>query len=744
MLPRVLAGGLALALADTLAPVAAAAEMTWVYSVQLNATAHPSPPRIELSWVVDELPAEQYLVHRKAINASAWSEPVTLPGDASSFVDENVEVGARYEYKVVKIARRVTAYGYIAAGVQAPLVDDRGKVVLVVDDAVVAPLGADLARFEQDLTGDGWTVIRRVVSRDDNPANIRDVIRGEYAADRERVKAAILLGRIPIVRSGNLNVDAHQARPMPADVFYGEMNGEWTDTDGNGIYDQSQVPSDVELAVGRIDFADLPGTYAAAPYPSEVELLKRYLAKNHAYRHAAVRPAARALMGNAVGDGNGQAYAASGYRNFAALVGAGNIVDAPTALDTPAPERWFARLVRDDYTWAFGCGGGSDFTISHLGTHGVYNDVWASDFLDSRPKAAFYLLFGSWFVDWSGADNLLRTTLASPDLGLAAAWCGRPHLFLHHMGIGETIGYGMRLSQNNTGALYQNQVQRQLRGIHVALLGDPTLRLHAIAPPRNARADTTGPDIVVSWAASTDTVAGYHVYRSEGDRFVRVTESPVEETRFVDRNRASAGGAYMVRAIAVHSGPSGSYVNASQGAFAARLEGIAAAQAPAEMVWFDDALPPGATGSATANDRWQWETGNPAPFSGRSAHHSELAAGLHFHFFAGVTAPLEVQTGDTLFAYVYLDPENPPRQIMVTWAAEDWEHRAYWGENLIAEGADGGPGRRHMGPLPETGRWIRLEIPASAVDLEGKAVIGMGFNLYDGRAAWDRAGKVSR
>lgn len=742
----ILPGALALVAALALGCVSrlTAAETTWVYGVQLSATAHTSPPRIELSWVADELPAESYLVQRKAVNAAAWDEGVTLPGDATSFTDEKVELGARYEYKVAKYSTRITAYGYIAAGLQAPLVDDRGKVILVVDQSMVEPLGADLARFEQDLTGDGWTVVRREVSRGDSPWSVRDVIRTEYAAEPERVKSVILLGHIPIARSGNLNVDLHGARPLPADVFYGEMNGEWTDADGNGILDQNLLPSDVELAVGRIDFANLPGTYAASAYPSEVELLKRYLAKNHAYRQASTRPAQRALVGNAVGDGNGQAYAASAYRNFAALVGANNVVNADTRLDAPAADRWFSRLTRDDYAWAFGCGGGSDFTVSHLGTHGAYNDVWASDFLDSRPKAAFYLLFGSWFVDWSASDNILRTALASPELGLAAAWCGRPHLFLHHMGSGDTIGHGFRLSQNNAGTLYQNQVQRQLRGVHIALLGDPTLRQHIVAPPRSARTEATGPDVVVTWTASADTVSGYHVYRADGSRFVRVTDTPVQETRFVDRNRGSAGGTYMVRAIALQAGPSGSYVNASQGAFATRSEGVAAAPASEEMVWFDDALPPGATGYATSNDRWQWIETGPAPFSGKSAHISEIASGVHNRYFAGVTAPLQVHAGDKLFAYVYLDPYYTPREVMLTWSTGHWEHRAYWGENLIVEGTDDSPGRRYMGPLPEAGRWVRLEVPAHAVDLEGKEVTGMGFNLFDGRAAWDRAGKVSR
>ena len=47
-----------------------------------------------------------------------------------------------------------------------------------------------------------------------------------------------------------------------------------------------------------------------------------------------------------------------------------------------------------------------------------------------------------------------------------------------------------------------------------------------------------------------------------------------------------------------------------------------------------------------------------------------------------------------------------------------------------------------MGPLPPTGRWVRLEVPASILDLESHSLNGMAFTLVGGRATWDRAGKV--
>jgi len=156
----------------------------------------------------------------------------------------------------------------------------------------------------------------------------------------------------------------------------------------------------------------------------------------------------------------------------------------------------------------------------------------------------------------------------------------------------------------------------------------------------------------------------------------------------------------------------------------------------------DDALPSGATPSADGGDSWTWVS-TPAPYSGAVAHQSSLSSGLHEHWFDNATGTLDVGAGDTLFAYVYLDPLNLPSEVMLMWNDGSWEHRAYWGANLITYGVDGTAGRRNLGPLPSAGAWVRLEASAAAVGLEGRTLKGMAFSLSGGRATWDAAGKTS-
>jgi hypothetical protein len=161
----------------------------------------------------------------------------------------------------------------------------------------------------------------------------------------------------------------------------------------------------------------------------------------------------------------------------------------------------------------------------------------------------------------------------------------------------------------------------------------------------------------------------------------------------------------------------------------------------ADTVWFDDALPAGSVSGGNGGDTWNWIGNNPAPFSGVLAHQSAAASGLHQHYFDWAQNTLSVNAGEVLITHVYLDPSNPPREIMLEWNDGNWDHRAYWGANLIANGTDGTASRHYMGPLPAAGNWTRLQVPASQVGLEGSTIRATAFTLYDGRATWDCTGK---
>ncbi len=165
-----------------------------------------------------------------------------------------------------------------------------------------------------------------------------------------------------------------------------------------------------------------------------------------------------------------------------------------------------------------------------------------------------------------------------------------------------------------------------------------------------------------------------------------------------------------------------------------------------DRVWFDDKLPEGAKPSGNElGNSWKFvdKIGKEKVFSGKNAS-VRTAAGLSQHFFTDAKNKLVIGKNDSLFAYVYLDPKNPPETVQLQFNAGSWEHRAFWG-------ADKGhaPGRNNhtnlrFGKLPELGKWVRLEVPAEKVGLKpGAQLNGWAFTQYGGTVYWDKAGIVT-
>src|SRR5262245_8776548 len=116
-----------------LSVAARAIESTWNYAVQVTASVQSAPAQITLSWTQDtqSTPAS-YPVYRKSPGATSWGSGTLLPGSATSYTDTGVTAGTAYEYQVVRQAGGYSAWGYVLSGIDVPLVENRGKVVLVV------------------------------------------------------------------------------------------------------------------------------------------------------------------------------------------------------------------------------------------------------------------------------------------------------------------------------------------------------------------------------------------------------------------------------------------------------------------------------------------------------------------------------------------------------------------------------------------------------------------------------------
>ncbi len=578
------------------------------YSVPIEVSVTTSPPSTALTWP-SEGAATSYEISRKARASHTWTPLATIDAAnaprATSWQDTNVVVGAAYEYRVKRTSTilaafidpvipqkpaPVTSYGYVYAGINVSPVDHRGTVVLIVDQNMAPALGPELTMLKSDLEGDGWSVIRHDVRRGSvtnekgpvpyDPTGalaVKQLIVADYRKNPKEVKAVLLVGHVPVPYSGNFfpagHSNEHQGA-MPADVFYGDMDGVWTDSvvneqtphkiwfsawnvPGDGKFDQSKVPTEVELEVGRVDLWAFKGA-------GEIALLKQYFAKNHNHRHALTVLPRRALMEEgreSVKDGRVQ----SGRRSWAPLVGAANIVgDTFANAIGQRKESYLGFCIwhtgSNQYTGSVSTYGSvdPDGAGPRRGSDGL---IWPN--AADEPNIAFFMTYGSHHGDWDHESNFLRAPLATKTYGLTNTYGST---YLHTLGVGGTFGESIRLKQNNS-TTYAPYDAINGGGVHEVLMGDPTLRMFAVKPPSGLASSLAGSHPSLTWQASQDSsLLGYYVYRSTNPSgpFTRLTADPVTQTTWTDSSVSSGTFTYQVKAAKLETTASGTYVNTSQ------------------------------------------------------------------------------------------------------------------------------------------------------------------------------------
>lgn len=634
-------------------------------SVEVSATVQENPPQINFSWTADNT-ATAYSVYKKTYEATDWGNPIAvLPGTATTFLEENINIGEAYEYAFFKkeyapikdticvpagtevklrledmygiglccnfgfgyfqveacgslvaegtefgfndevifevcddgnactdviitvspdmfpnstswiLSNNQTGvelgqsgfvgafiserpkYGFIYAGIKAPAIDQRGKILILIDDEYSQTLVLEIERLRLDMIRDGWQVLTKDVNKNDAVTEVKALIQEVYMEHND-LSALLLLGHIPVPYSGDMYPDTHAENHQgawSADTYYAELDGVWTDESadittaffernhnipGDGKFDQSAIPTGiVELACGRIDFHNMPA-FAL----DEIELTRQYLNKNNRWRNGEIVVERRAL----VDDNFGQAFAApaaSGWRNFAPMFGTTQVDE----LD------YFETMREQSYLWSYGCGSGT-----HISSDGI---GFTADFANDSLLSVFTMLFGSQFGDWDNENNFLRAPLAS-GLTLTNCWAGNPAWYFHDMALGQHIGASARRTLNS--ALPGDLPGPQL--VHATLLGDPTLRMHPVLSASDLALSSVDTAVNLQWMPSTDLdIAGYYVYRADSlnGLYVRVSPDLITTLNYQDIPTNDGTYYYMLRAVKLETSGSGTYYNLSPG-----------------------------------------------------------------------------------------------------------------------------------------------------------------------------------
>ena len=497
---------------------------------------------------------------------ASWVSMATVPDSTTSWTDNGVSRGVVYEYQFYRPSDSEAGFddanaAYVSCGIEAAIPEDRGHLLLVIESSMATALADELSRLEMDLVGDGWTVIRllgpRHVSNSVNNAALAEALRQDIrdvdSTPGVDLNAVYLFGRLPIVRSGDLSADGHGAYSHPTDSYYVEMDGEWSDTfsfgihtPGDGFYDNDYLPSAnqaIEALVGRVDLAGM-----TVWTRSETELLRDYLDKSHNFRMATQSMPRNGLWDNlAFDDSPFESQALS------AMFGASEVVRGEYSNKNGATYN----TEDQTYLWTVEAG-----------------DWNGNNYPNYRFRTHFTVNFASHKQKWERNNNPMRSILAMPEFGLSCFWGVRPNWLIHYMGMGETIGYCNFRTANNRTREYKPSDDYNgytTGGVQINLMGDPTLRLHPVAPPSQFAATVNSGDVELSWIASSDPeVLGYHVYRADArlGPYARLNPSLIDSaTSFTDETARTGDVYYMVRSVKKEVTPVGSYTNLSQGIF---------------------------------------------------------------------------------------------------------------------------------------------------------------------------------
>jgi hypothetical protein len=520
------------------------------------------------------------------------ADPATAP-QASEFCDTNVSSGIHYEYQIATLITNYVCsstttvgywdYQYVSAGVEVPLKEQRGKLILLVESGLASSLNAEVARLEQDLVGDGYELFRHDVAASEvtapdwklNVASVKALVREDYNSDPAADWTIFIVGHVPVPYSGLSSPGSHADNfgAHPSDWYYADMDESlWTDTTANdttatfpwtrnipedGKFDATLLPSTPELRIGRIDLRNMP-----AFGKTEVQLMRQYLDRNHAWRHKQFTVRDRGLIFTA-----GIPY--ESHDIYASFFGSITNADLGSWLSV-------ATNVQNSYLFASSKGSGGYDHDNNLGP--------TTKFATNHLYAVFTTMYGSYYGDWDSAmiTNCVQLAPLSTEGYVVSTYYHENFMDVNSPAMGESIGYelyAMGANWYQKAAVRYNPYARVVNGStfiiterlknYMTLMGDPTLRWRPVAPPRNVTVTANGGDNVVSWTRALDeNVKGYHVYRAPTTapgRFTRITSAPVPEGSYTDAGAAAGAYRYMIRTVKLEESVNRSYYNGSQG-----------------------------------------------------------------------------------------------------------------------------------------------------------------------------------
>ena len=362
---------------------------------------------------------------------------------------------SREASNVSPVEGRLPSFTEISLPVRAAL--DGNTVLIVTADYVSAPLAPQIAQLQTDLAAEGWNTSVQSMSG----GTVQDL--KTLLQSTPDIDGAILIGFLPCAW---FEEDYWASEEFPCELYLMDLDGVWTDTDHDGMYDSHTGDVAPEIWVGRIDAH-------AVDFGSELLMLSEYLQKNHLYRTGAMAPPSRAL---AYIDDDWSSYTDCGLDY---IYGSSGVTVVNSQSQTTA-EGYLEELEQGYefvHLMAHSCPWGHTFKVPS----GMSGTVMAPEIAQVNPNTAFAQLFSCSNARWIETGCLGNWYLFGTDTGLLVSGAAKTgsmldfEYFYSPVGNGSCFGEAFRdwweyeatggFSADERAWFYGN-----------ALLGDPTLK----------------------------------------------------------------------------------------------------------------------------------------------------------------------------------------------------------------------------------------------------------------------------
>ena len=341
-------------------------------------------------------------------------------------------------------------------------------VLVIVNSTIYEGVKASLEQYRRDLEDFGFEHVIFLNWSGNKPEDIREVLQRFYL--NSTLAGALLVGDLPAVEYEMFSAWDYERFPM--DLYYMDLDGDWGDSDGDGVLDMhfgKKIAPDIW--VGRIKTSGLG--------EDEVSLVNQYFQKNHQYRNGSLTAPKRALL-----------YIDDDWENLASMDSdsLGILYDNLTVVSDKAT------TTASDYRNRLGEG----YEWVHVRSHGTWNRhsfeipggdgglINAPEYAEINPNTLFYQLFICHAARFTEPDYLAGEVVFKTSKGLASI--GSTKLggmqmfwtFYEALARGRTIGdafkeWFVKWGEGKVTILDSYAGRKWFYGL--TIIGDPTLRL---------------------------------------------------------------------------------------------------------------------------------------------------------------------------------------------------------------------------------------------------------------------------